>query len=103
MKKIIAALLICISMIGTAVAGPHYYGGRPYYHGGYYRPYHRDHFVAGLVTGAIIGGVIMQPRPVYVQPPVYYTPAYQYVRQWDSYCQCYVTVRRAVDPYNPGY
>lgn len=94
MKKIIVALLICICFMSNAMAdrwhGPRYYP----------RPYH-DHFVAGVVTGAIIGGVIMsQPRPVYVQPvPVYQQPV-QYVRQFDPNCNCWVWV--AVPVY-PGY
>ncbi|MCZ4092526.1 BA14K family protein [Sinorhizobium psoraleae] len=56
-------------------------GYRGYRRGGYYR--HRDDdddelgwALGGLAAGAILGGLLAQPRPYYDYGPTYYTPRY---------------------------
>lgn len=82
MKKIAIVLLLMWSV--TSLADGHHGGG----------------WVAPLIGGVIIGGVLGSvSRPHYVEPPVYYgNPygnqpySYHYERMFDPYCQCYKMV-----------
>ena len=83
MKKIVMVLFLVFSL--SAIADGHHHAGG---------------WVAPLIGGVIIGGVIGSvSRPHYVEPPVYYgnpysNPGYGYHYEtiFDQYCQCFKTV-----------
>ena len=62
------------------------------------------HVVGAFAAGALIGGLLAQPRPVYGQPvyvqpaPVYVQPVcrWQNTRIWDPYIGAYVIRRQRV-------
>jgi hypothetical protein len=97
MKKILAILTVLALTAPAQADGWRHHGG--YYRGG------NSNWVAPLIGGAIIGGVIANqyyrpappPSVVYVSPPpqtIPYNPPYGY--HWeniaDSNCNCYRTV-----------
>jgi hypothetical protein len=72
MKKLIASLIIAGSAVAIPAQAQHHG------HGGYYRS--GGGWVAPLIGGVIIGGVLSQPRYVYpAPPPVYVYPQPQVV------------------------
>jgi len=102
MKKLIIAFLICGAGMGACVAPAQADGW--HHHGGYYRGGGGGNWVAPLIGGAIIGGVIANqyyrpaqpPSVVYVNPPPVYYPSppygYHYEQILDGNCNCYKTV-----------
>ena len=75
MKKLIASIIIAGSAIAIPAQAQHHG-----HHGGYYRSGGGNGWVAPLIGGVIIGGVLSQPRYVYpAPPPVYVYPQPQVV------------------------
>lgn len=64
MKKIFTLVLLVGSLLSAPAFAQHHG------HGGYYRS--GGNWVAPLIGGVIIGGVLAQPRYVYPAPPVIY-------------------------------
>ena len=65
MKKIFTLVLLAGSLLSAPVFAQHHGHG-----GGYYRS--GGNWVAPLIGGVIIGGVLAQPRYAYPAPPVIY-------------------------------
>jgi hypothetical protein len=100
MKKILAILILSLTMLSTA------YADRGWHHNNYYRGGSNY----GWVAPAIIGGAVVYglTRPYYAPPPVVYAPPPVYIQQpnpaynppagyhWDTMldgsCNCYKTV-----------
>jgi hypothetical protein len=73
MKKILAILLLTLFATGASA----HHDRRGYGHHGHYDRYRGCYncWVApAIIGGVIIGGVVSQPRNVYIQPPVYVNP-----------------------------
>ena len=64
MKKITTIVLLAVSLLSAPAFAQHHGGG------GYYRS--GGGWVAPLIGGVIIGGVLSQPRYAYPAPPVIY-------------------------------
>jgi len=66
MKKVFTLVLLAGSLLSAPVFAQHHgHGG-----GGYYRS--GGNWVAPLIGGVIIGGILTQPRYAYPAPPVIY-------------------------------
>lgn len=86
MKKLLVASILAVGMGAASAHG--------YYHGGGYRGSHGGNWVAplvgGLILGGIIGSAVSQPYYAPPAPPVYYSPAPVYVRPGQyTTCQNY--------------
>lgn len=88
MKRILKNAVLGLAVAATALSTvvPAAQAGDHRWHR-HYRHHDRDSGdalaagIAGLAIGAIVGGVLSQPRPtgrVYIDPPVYAPPRYHY-------------------------